>query len=154
MILAKLASSQAYAALHPGFSSGFDFLQRPDISQLEDGKIAIDGDRLFAIIARGMGRGMDESPLEFHRRYIDIQYVVSGAEMIGWSPLADCRAIRSKYDEATDIGFFSDHPTTWCAVPADCCAIFYPEDAHAPLAGTSPVHKVVVKVAMDRELWH
>ena len=35
------------------------------------------------------------------------------------------------------------------AVSSGAFAIFYPEDAHAPLATSGPIHKAVVKVAVD-----
>lgn len=148
MILARLEDSAKYATLQAGLAAGFEFLRRPDLAELEDGRHALDGDRLFAIVARGLGRGQSESPLEFHRKYLDIQYVVSGVDLIGWLPTAECRRVRTEYDSATDLGFYLDRPATWCRVPADNFAVFFPEDAHAPLAGSGPVHKVVVKVAV------
>src|SRR5690606_33531993 len=97
----------------------------------------------------GFGRGQADSPLEYHRRYLDIQYVVHGTDLIGWQPTGDCRYEQAAFDVERDIGFFVDRPGTWCRVPAGYFAIFYPEDAHAPLGGTGPVHKVVVKIAVD-----
>lgn len=149
MILCKLADACQYAAIHPGLAAGFDFLRRPDIAELEDGRHGVDGDRLFAIIARGTARGVAESPLEFHRRYIDIQCVVGGQDVIGWLPTTECRQLRSEYDAESDLGFYLDPPATWFPVPAQSLAIFFPEDAHAPLGGSGLVHKVVVKVAVD-----
>jgi biofilm protein TabA len=35
------------------------------------------------------------------------------------------------------------------ATPPGTFAIFFPEDAHAPMAGEGLIHKVVVKVAVD-----
>jgi biofilm protein TabA len=149
MILAKLSDAAKYAAVHAGLAAGFDFLRRPDIAELEDGRHEIDGDRLFAIVARGNARGMAESPLEFHRRYLDIQYVVSGVDQIGWMPTADCLQPRGPYEADSDLGFYLDQPCVWLPVAAESLAILFPEDAHAPLGGSGDIHKVVVKVAVD-----
>jgi beta-galactosidase beta subunit len=46
------------------------------------------------------------------------------------------------------VGFFYDRPTTWLTLSAGQFAVFFPEDAHAPLAGQGGVHKAVVKVAV------
>lgn len=149
MILDRLVNADRYLNLHPGLAGGFNFLRRDDLRKLADGRHDLDGDRLFALVARDQGRGREKSLLESHRRYFDIQFVVEGADCIGWMPTADCQRISSPYDADRDIGFYFDRPETWLAVPAGAFAIFHPEDAHAPLATTGPVHKVVVKVAVQ-----
>ncbi len=146
MILADLRDHARYESLNPSLRSGFEFLHRSDLAKLADGRHDIDGDNVFAIVDRGMGRGQVDSPLEFHRRYLDIQYVVKGIDLIGWSPIQDCRHLKSDFDAERDLGFYDDRPGTWCRVAAGSFAIFFPTDAHAPLGGTGPIHKVVVKV--------
>ncbi|MDZ4852879.1 MAG: YhcH/YjgK/YiaL family protein [Pirellulaceae bacterium] len=148
MIIATFDKSIQYAACHPGIKRGFDFLESVNLEALADGKHEIDGQRLIAICAREQGRGRESSFLEFHRKYIDIQYVVSGNEVMGWRPLSDCRDIRLPYDIENDIGFFNDRPLNWFEVPAKSFTIFFPEDAHSPLAATGPIHKIVIKVAV------
>jgi biofilm protein TabA len=149
MILANIEQAYRYADCHPGLSRGFEFLQTTKLDQLPVGKHAIDGLRLFAIVAHDQGRGRDGAMLEAHRRYIDIQYVISGHELIGWQPLTSCSAIKQAYDSETDLAFFLDRPPSWFELAVRSCAVFFPEDAHAPLAAEGPVHKVVVKVAVD-----
>lgn len=148
MILAKLTDAGRYSTLLPSLEAGFDFLRQPGLAELANGRHEIDGERVFAIVAREMGRGKAYSPLEYHRRYLDIQYVVRGVELIGWSPFEDCGHTRDAFDLEKDLGFFLDRPGCWCRVAAGSFAIFFPEDAHAPLAGMGPIHKVVVKVAV------
>jgi len=147
LILADLRDHAHYHALHARFPAGFEFLLRSDLSELASGRHEIDGVDLFAIVDRGIGRGKADSPLEYHQRYLDIQYVVSGIDLIGWMPSAECRHLKSPFDADRDLGFFADRPGTWCRVPAGTFAIFYPHDAHAPLGSTGPIHKVVLKVA-------
>ncbi len=149
MILSRLTTFDRYAACHPRFAAATDFLRRPDLERLPDGRHEIDGDRLFAIVSRDLGRGRQDATLESHRRYVDIQYVVSGFDLIGWSDLSECRRPKPDFDEGRDLGFYDDRPGTWLRVPAGTLAVFYPEDAHAPLGTSVAVHKVVVKVAID-----
>jgi len=78
MILDCLAACERYTALHRGFADGFAFLQRADLADLEDGRYEIDGDRVFAMVARGTGRGREAARLEYHKGYIDIQFSISG----------------------------------------------------------------------------
>jgi biofilm protein TabA len=149
MFIDHLENAERYYSLHPGFADGFAFLQRDDLAELPDGRHDIDGQRVFAIVSRTHGRGQERSPLEIHRRYIDIQFVVGGEDCIGWLPAADCRRASTPYDEQKDMGFFFDRPKTWVAIRPGVFGVFYPEDAHAPLAASGPIHKVVVKVAVD-----
>ncbi len=149
MILATIDQAIRYADCHQGLSRGFEFLQTTKLSDLADGKHEIDSQRLFAIVAHDVGRGREGAYLEVHRKYIDIQFVVSGDEVIGWQPLATCQSVKQPYDADTDLAFFLDRPQSWFALQPGSFAVFFPEDAHAPLAATGPVHKVVVKVAVN-----
>ncbi|MEQ8791224.1 MAG: YhcH/YjgK/YiaL family protein [Pirellulaceae bacterium] len=149
MIVDYLENAARYTPLHPGLAAGFAFLRSANLASLPDGKQEIDGERLFAIIARDEGRGREKSLLESHRRYLDIQYVIRGEDCIGWLPLQDCQRVSTPYDADRDLGFFYDRPETWLAVPSGAFAIFYPEDAHAPLASQGAIHKAVVKVALQ-----
>jgi beta-galactosidase beta subunit len=86
---------------------------------------------------------------EAHRRYLDIQYVIDGAEAMGWAPL-DGLVVTDPYDAARDIAFYRQ-PSHWVNVPVRVgqFTIFYPEDGHMPglrMEGITRVRKVVMKV--------
>jgi biofilm protein TabA len=147
MILDVLTQADRYAALHPAFTRAFEFLRSADLARLVPGGHEIDGDRLFVLIDHQDGRGHAGARLEAHRRYIDIQLTIEGAEEIGWSPLASCEHA-TVFDASKDIIFFDDRPRVWLPVPARKFAIFFPEDAHAPLAGHGALRKAIVKVAV------
>jgi len=147
MMLDSLANSARYEAHHPGFARAFAFLSGTDLAALPPGRHEIDGDRIFVLIDHREGRGNDDARLEAHRRYIDIQYTIEGQEEIGFAPLAVCRKPAGPFDEDRDIIFFDDRPMTWLAVPPGQFAIFFPHDAHAPLGGTGPLKKAIVKIA-------
>lgn len=147
MILDHLNQAKHYQALRRGYAEAFAFLRNTNLYALDSGRIEVIPNLLYAHVERGQGRGRAASPLEAHRRFIDIQYTVSGTEEIGWRDLASCARPREAFDEARDIGFYLDEPLAWVVVPPGCFAIYTPDDAHAPLAGAGPVFKVVMKVA-------
>jgi len=151
MLLDTLANSARYHALHPGFAAAFEFLGRAPLDTMAPGRHEIDGQRLFVMLNVGQGLGPDGAKSEAHKRYIDIQLTVAGAEVIGWNPLAECRDILTPYDADKDFWLFSDRPKLWCPVPPGVFAIFFPEDVHAPLAAApaTALRKAVVKVAVD-----
>lgn len=151
VILDTLANSARYAGMHAGFDRAFQYLSTTDLAALAPGRHEIDGDRLYVLVNHQDGRGEDGARLEAHRRYIDIQLTLEGDEFIGWMPIARCASPDGAFDESKDVGFFEDRPTTWVAVPPGSFAIFFPHDAHAPLAGRGLLKKAVVKIAVDLE---
>ena len=148
MILASLAEADRYRALHPLFARAFEFLRGTDLLALPPGKHPVQGEQLFAIVEACAGRTRAEAKLECHRRYIDIQLVLEGVDEMGWKPLAGCVDPATDYDEARDIRFFNDAPSSWIATPAGSFCLFFPDDAHAPLVSTGLIRKVVVKLAL------
>ena len=145
MILDRLAESYRYAKVHPGFELAFRFLCRADVASLAEGRVELDGDRVYALIMDAAGKGRKAARLETHRKYVDIQYVVSGCDRTGWRSAAD-PLHGDGYDAAKDLEFHRAAPVSWFVVRAGHFAVFFPADAHAPLAGSGPVRKVVVKV--------
>lgn len=149
MIFDSLNHSRRYLPLHPGFDAGFKFLKNLSIEQLKDGKNEIDGDRLFALSMATAGKGRQKAVFETHRKYIDIQFTVSGCDLIGWDEQARCTPDPEGYNTDKDLELYTDRPTLWIPVSSGRFAVFYPEDAHAPLGTDGFVHKIVLKVALD-----
>lgn len=149
MILDTLAHAERYFSLHPNFAAAFQQLHRTDLASLAPGKHSIDGDQLFLIIDQQDGRGRAGARLEAHRKFIDIQFTISGQEEIGWKPLADCQHSTAPYSSEQDVELFNDVPDTWALLPDKHFVILFPQDAHAPLAGSGPLHKAVLKVAVN-----
>jgi biofilm protein TabA len=158
MILDALSEHRRYVALHPAFARAFEFLAHakwdelfpssPELASYST-RQPIDGERMYISIDITQGRGRDGARLEAHRRYIDIQLTIDGHEEIGWKPIGDCTSTAVAFDPGKDITFFDDRPECWLSVPAGRFAIFFPEDAHAPLGGRGVLKKAIVKIAVD-----
>ncbi len=148
MVIDTLSRSSHYERLHPRFAAAFAFLAFTKLADLAPGRTSIDGDRLYISIDHTEGRGHEGAKLECHRQYIDIQIAFDGVDEIGWRPLAACTEPDGPFAVERDIGFFRDRPETWLTLKPDYFAIFFPEDAHAPLAGRGPVRKAIVKIAV------
>ncbi len=152
MILDTLANADRYAALHPLFSQAFDYMRNNDLNSLANGRHAIHGEQLFAIVERVQARELEVAQLECHRQYIDIQLVLAGVDTMGWLPLAQCLEPVSAFNTDYDIQFFKDATNTWVTTPTGSFCIFFPDDAHAPLVGTGNIHKIVFKLAVNAGL--
>jgi len=154
VIVDKLSNWQRYAPLEE-LRPAFEFLeQHQDGKDLAEGRIEIEGGRLFALVQRYPPKPVEESRFEAHQCYADVQYIASGAEMIGYAP-TETLDLETPYDAEKDIAFYAQ-PARWTpvALPAGSFAVFYPHDAHMPccrLDSDQPIHKIVVKVALGQE---
>jgi biofilm protein TabA len=151
MILDRLENAARYTALHPGLAAAFAALADPATHTLPAGKHPLDGERLALVVDQKAGRGQAGARLEAHRRYIDVQFAVAGTDLMGWKTTRHCRDLTTPYDATRDIEFYGDVPDAWFALPVGTFAIFFPEDAHAPLAGDGDLHKLIVKIAVEWE---
>lgn len=149
MILDTLANHAQYAAISPRFARAFAFLQQlpPDAAI---GRHEIDGEEIYAFVQKHQTKPVAEKLMEVHRKYIDIQYMVKGREIIMWAPLADLKECTMAFDPAVDAALYKCIPAM---VPIPVLpgqfALLFPEDGHAPsCAWDAPaeVLKVVVKV--------
>jgi biofilm protein TabA len=149
MILDSLENAHRYGALYKGFPKAVEFLLRPDLKDLPAENYAIDGDRIYAMVAKDSGRSKSDALLEVHERYIDIQLVLAGTDKMGWKSKPACNHPAGNYDNASDIQFFKDTPDIWLPVAPGFFVIFFPQDAHMPMISSGQLHKVVVKVAVE-----
>ncbi|MDO8948569.1 MAG: YhcH/YjgK/YiaL family protein [Desulfocapsaceae bacterium] len=148
MILDVLENAHRYLPLHKGFIQAFEFLRRSDMQKLPEDTYEIDGERVYAMVAKVLGRKKEDALLEAHEKYIDIQLVLAGTDTMGWKPKSLCKQPVEGYDSEADIQFFEDEPDAWLPTPSGTFAIFFPEDAHMPLISSGKIHKVVVKIAV------
>ena len=90
--------------------------------------------------------------LEAHRKYIDIQYCIAGAEYIAVAPL-DESTIKTPYDDAKDVAFYlAQKMMTLSAMTPGRFVLLFPTDEHfAKWAAEAPsrVKKAVVKLRAD-----
>lgn len=146
MILTNIHDCDRYAGLHPAFPKLFEFLRNTDLEALPNGKVELDGDDLFVKIARPEGKSKEVQPLEMHRQYIDVQFLISGKETIGWKATETCKSFTKEYTEEKDCALSNDPSTAWIdMVPGDM-VIVWPEDAHAPAISDGTIHKAIGKV--------
>jgi YhcH/YjgK/YiaL family protein len=146
MIVASVEHLDRYVRAHHRFARAVEFVRQADLAAFSSGRHEVEGDQLYVSIDHKDGRGRDGARLEAHRRYIDLQITLAGEEEIGWTPLERCRHPVDEFSAERDIVFFSDAPDLWVPVPPGRFALFFPEDAHAPLAGRGALRKAIVKI--------
>ncbi len=154
MILSDLDHLPRQAGTSPLMKKALEFLKKCQAEELEPGRVEIDGKNVYALVqAYETLPVTPEVKFEAHRQYIDIQFIQSGEEVMGWTAL-DRLKLLTAYDPEKDVcyGKLPADEFTPLRVSAGQAAIFYPEDAHAPklaLSIPAPVKKIVVKVAVE-----
>ena len=149
MIKDYLKNAKIYYNLSEKLKKGFEWLEKNDLEKLADGKYEIDGNEIYASIQTYETK--NDANYEAHRSYIDIQYMIEGAEKIGVTDLTNCNTC-IEYDKEKDLEFFNINCTEeYLELLKGQFMIFFPSDAHKPsitLNKKETVKKVVVKVAI------
>jgi YhcH/YjgK/YiaL family protein len=146
MIIDSILNLGNYLHLEGGFRESFDFLKRKDLQRLPEGWHEVGEGPIRAGVTNGPGRQRRGARLETHRKHVDLQFILSGTDRMGWKPRVSCRMPHGGYDNDKDVEFFDDDPEFWFKLEAGMFAIFFPEDAHMPQICRGPIHKVVVKL--------
>jgi len=154
MIVDSLEHAARYAALGPNITLALDALRHTDLARREPGRYDLKPDgSVFALVQDYETKSREGGIWEAHRRYIDVQFVAEGVEVMGYANLA-ALSPRQPYDVEKDFALF-DGPGDFLTVSAGGFAVFFPHDAHIPGLAVGdnplPVRKVVVKV--EAECW-
>lgn len=147
MILDIIENTFLYDGLGPRIAAGLEWLCETDLAELEPGRYEIRGDECYALVMNYETRPKEQGAWEAHRKYIDIQHIISGTELMGYAHIEGLNA-STDYDEAKDAIILTGSGD-FLTVSAGGFVIFYPHDAHMPSisAGSpQPVKKAVIKV--------
>ncbi|MDO4741180.1 MAG: YhcH/YjgK/YiaL family protein [Eubacteriales bacterium] len=129
----------------------YEFMVSFDAQNTPDGRYELGGGA-YVNITTYTTRTRAESCYEAHRKYIDVQWILSGEEIISTEPLETMRRgeCLQPYNEEKDIELYAknfdgmDH-----YLHAGSYAVFPPQTAHMPnicVGAPSQVRKAVVKV--------
>jgi YhcH/YjgK/YiaL family protein len=149
MIVDNIKNWAYYAQEGTLLYKAFEYIINTDFETLPLGKHVIDEDRLFAIYMEYDTKTAEESVLEAHKRYLDVQYVLEGEEQIGWLTFAN-QTPTTPYNDKDDYWLFKEQHQLLHFNKGDF-GVFYPEDLHMPgvqIAQPAKVKKLVVKVKL------
>lgn len=127
----------------------FEYLKSTDLASLPLGEHEVMGREVFVIVSEYAPKLHEDCFFENHLKYIDLQYVVSGEELMGVTTLDKVVPVQ-EYDDVKDICFFAgDAEAEYVPATPETFFIFFPSDIHRPSMKTKEdvtVKKVVVKV--------
>ena len=145
MIISSVKNKNFVIKYFPQLSSIFDFINHKLTKNIKDGKYNLDFG-IYAVVQKSQPKAKKEQLLETHKKYIDLQYIISGRDKIGWKFFDKSFIVETKYNKKNDITFFSTKPDIFITLKKGDFVIFFPEDAHAPLCGKTSVKKCVFKI--------
>ncbi|NYS49541.1 YhcH/YjgK/YiaL family protein [Streptococcus danieliae] len=147
MIIAERSDFRKYASVNPHFSKVCDFLENTDFTTVEDGRVDIDGDAVFANFMTYEADGVPGQQFETHKKYLDIHLVVSNTEKMAVSAAVDA-TLKVDFDVQQDIGFYDSEIYQMVTLTESNLLVTFEEDFHQPKirVNDEPVRKLVIKV--------
>lgn len=126
------------------------YLRTTDFSTLPAGRHPIQGEKMIAIVQSPQTQPWETGMPEFHQRYIDIQYLLEGEEVIGYHIAQTDLALATDQLVERDIAFVHPVPLeSKLILSPGMFAIFYPGELHKPcrsLAASQVIKKIVIKI--------
>jgi biofilm protein TabA len=132
---------------------GLEYLSKTDFSKVEPGRYEIEGAAIFALVQEYRTAPKGEKKPEAHRKYIDIQYIHQGAEIIGYVLENPANEIsEDRLAEKDVLNFKTVQNEMDLILTQGMYAILFPQDIHRPgchFGEGGNVKKVVLKISKD-----
>lgn len=155
MLLFKLTELSRYKNIIPDLMKVDDFLRQVDWHRYPLGDFPLGEDGVFirSLEYETTEPGPLRGNLETHRKYIDVQCILSGAEMVRYAMLDQLISIRD-YHEPSDVTLHQQSGiVSEIMLHEGNCIIFFPTDGHEPgciLNKKQRVRKMVFKIPVGR----
>lgn len=146
MVFDTIENVLRYSGLAENLPAALKYLLSTDLANLPVGRIDIPGNNFYVLVQEYNTRPLEQGKWEAHRDFIDVQYVLSGRERMGFANLSIMQL--GEYNPEKDFQAVSGSGN-YVDVFAGSFVIFFPEDGHMPclcIDQPEAVRKVVLKV--------
>lgn len=147
MVIDQIKNASLYCGISNKIVTALSYLRDTDIQNMKPGRYDIDGSNIFALMQNYETKSKENGFWEAHRQYIDIQYVIKGAELIGYANIDYLKS--GEYDDVKDLLVLYGADGVFLEVRAGTFVILMPQDAHMPgitVITAQSVAKIVIKV--------
>lgn len=152
MIFSSLKVAANDSIYPQAIRTALEYLRSKDFTAVAVGTYPIQGKDMYAMVMDVETKPVEEKKPEAHKRFIDVQYVCSGNEKLGYCLNTPAQTLVEGND-AKDLYFFADPAQENFVIATDgCYSIFFPEDLHRPgcmIEKPEKIRKVVVKINLD-----
>ena len=149
MIIDQLKNASlyfGYFGISKKIETALTYLLDTDLPNIKPGRYEIDGSNIYALMQTYDTKLKENGFWEAHRQYIDIQYIIKGAELIGYSNIDYLKS--GGYDDVKDRLVLYEYGIFF-EVKAGTFVILMPQDAHIPgiaVTTSQSVGKIVLKI--------
>lgn len=148
MIFDRVENINNYKGLGRVYTA-LEFMAKTDFTNIPIGKYELDGNNIYYMVQK-YDTTPDKTIAEAHKKYIDIQFIVKGEEIIAVAPIqSEKQLIESNAEK--DVSFFECETQPVVLKDGDFM-VLYPSDLHLPgkaVNEPSEVLKVVFKVCVE-----
>lgn len=149
MIYSSIYSNEDIALYPKAIKEAIEYLKSKDFLTMEPGTYVIDGENMYALVMDLETKPAKEKRPETHQDYLDVQFLVTGKERLGFKadvnndPIVEAKTEQDIYfyDEIENEGYVISTPGNYC--------VFFPNDIHRPGCMVDEpivVRKVVIKI--------
>lgn len=153
MIYGNIHTNETPAA--PAISRALELLRGTDVAAMGQGQYPLDGDRVILQVVEATTGPRETKRPEIHKKYIDVQYMVEGRELIGFYPDHRDGAVLEDHLEDRDVLFYAEREDVnevMLPMTRGQYAVFFPEDVHRPccmMGAPENIKKAVLKLRVD-----
>ena len=131
MIVDKIENADQYFGLSASIDRGLQFLKETPLVQKKDGRYEIEGNELFYVIYTYTSKPSEECKFEVHEKHIDIQYMLSGCEVMGYAPQSTLTIIKKPYDDVMDVAlYYTPNSYSEIIFSEGMFILLYPDEGH------------------------
>lgn len=152
MIFSSIHSKDDFKCYPEAVQRAIAYLKANDFVNMEPGVYEIEGKKMYAQVFDAETEEAQCKKPEVHEKFLDVQFLASGKEKLGFTPDTGNYEVDEKFDERDLIFYKSVENEGFITATPGCFCVFFPHDVHRPaVAADEPmtVRKVVIKVSLD-----
>ena len=152
MIFSSINSKADFTSYPKAVQRAIKYLKENDFVNMEPGVYELEGKLMYAQVFDAETGSVNEKRPEVHEKYLDVQFLASGREKLGFTPDTGNYEIDEKFDERDLIFYKSVENEGFITSTPGCFCVFFPTDVHRPACADGEpmtVRKVVVKVSTE-----
>ncbi|MDE7263487.1 MAG: YhcH/YjgK/YiaL family protein [Anaeroplasmataceae bacterium] len=152
MIVGKLRDIERYKGLSKNIDTAINFVLNNDLLALPEGKTEIDGKNVYVNRFTYVARPLEECFFENHEHYLDMQIVLKGKELFGYTDISNpSLQVTTPYNTDKDVTKYSATKDTVYFTLDESFALVFREDIHLAKGKVDDelVEKAVIKIKVD-----
>ena len=124
------------------------FIKKQKEENLPEGRYDLENG-IFALVQKYTTKPLDGAQMESHKKYCDLQYIVSGNEKIYWPSLRKLTVVDDHTEDGDYLLYESGVDQGYTLMKRGMFGFYAPEDGHMPsiaVTDPEPVTKIVFKI--------